>query len=615
MMIAAFVLAICNLLKAEDKVTISDFKISAGETKEVSITLNNDAAYVAFQFDLYLPNGVTIEAYSADRSRIPESTTLNMTQLADGSYRFLSAAMGGEQIVGKSGSIVSLTVKASEGLVPGEVYGYFRKVKLAKADATGPTYADMSFPITIVGPVNGISLDKSEVVVKKNKTVTLKATVSPETLEDKSVIWKSSDTKIATVTSSGKVKGVKTGIATITCTSVATGAKATCKVTVATITLDQTNVVIGKNKTVTLTPTVYPTTLTDKSVKWKSSDKTIATVTSSGTVKGVKTGIATITCTSVATGLSTTCTVTVGTITLDQTNVVVKKNKTVTLTPTVYPLTLEDKSVTWKSSDKTIATVSSSGKVKGVKTGTVTITCTSVATGLSTTCTVTVGTITLDKTSVTVKKNKTVKLTPTVYPTTLEDKSVKWESSDKTIATVTSTGTVKGVKTGTVTITCTSVATGLSATCTVIVGTITLNKSEVTVKKGMTVTLTPTVYPTTLEDKSVTWKSSDETIATVTSDGIVEGIKAGTATITCTSVATGLSTTCKVTVTASSNARTLDGDDADVTGIETIDENPAIKEPVDVYDLGGRQVLKRVTSLDGLPAGVYIVNGKKMLKK
>ena len=469
---------------------------------------------------------------------------------------------------------------------------------------------------TIVGieETNGVSLDKSEVVIKKNKTVTLKATVTPETLADKSVTWKSSDTKIATVTSDGTVKGVKTGTVTITCTSVATGAKATCKVTVATITLDQTNVVVKKNKTVTLTPTVYPTTLEDKSVKWKSSDKTIATVSSSGKVKGVKTGTATITCTSVATGLSATCKVTVGTVTLDQTKIVVRKNKTVTLTPTVYPTTLEDKSVKWESSDKTIATVSSNGTVKGVKTGMVTITCTSVATGLSATCKVIVGTITLNKSEVTVKKNKTVTLTPTVYPTTLEDKSVTWKSSDETIATVASDGTVKGVKYGTATITCTSNATGLSTTCTVTVGTVFLNIAEVTIHNGRSVTLTPTIYPETLEDQSVTWKSSDKTVATVTSDGKVKGVNVGTATITCTSVATGLSSTCKVTVIEFAGARFVYEDDDEVTGIEIV-ETPAIKEPVDVYDLGGRQVLKRVTTLDGLPAGVYIVNGKKMLKK
>ena len=171
------------------------------------------------------------------------------------------------------------------------------------------------------------------------------------------------------------------------------------------------------------------------------------------------------------------------------------------------------------------------------------------------------------------------------------------------------------VKTGTATITCTSVATGLSTTCEVTVGTITLDQTSVTISKGSTVKLTPTVYPLTLEDKSVIWKSKNMTVATVASDGTVKGIKAGTATITCTSVATGLSTTCKVTVTASATARTLDGEDAEVTGIENLEVTPAVEGQFDVYDLGGRQVLQRVTSLEGLPAGVYIVNGKKMLKK
>ena len=206
-------------------------------------------------------------------------------------------------------------------------------------------------------------------------------------------------------------------------------------------------------------------------------------------------------------------------------------------------------------------------------------------------------------------------LTPTVYPTTLEDKSVTWKSSDETIATVASDGTVKGVKYGTATITCTSVATGLSTTCTVTVGTVYLNIAEVTIHNGRSVTLTPTIYPETLEDQSVTWKSSDKTVATVTSSGKVTGVNVGTATITCTSVATGLSSTCKVTVIEFAGARFVYEDDADVTGIEALEENPAVEGPFDVYDLGGRQVLKRVTSLDGLPAGVYIVNGKKILKK
>ena len=152
MMIATLALAICNIVKAEDIVTISDFSISAGETKEVSISLTNDDTYVAFQFDLYLPDGITVESFSADRSRIPESTTLDMYQQSDAAYRFISAAIGGKPMVGNSGNIVTLTVKASEGLAYGELTGYFREVDLSKANATGPTYEEMSFPVTVIEP-------------------------------------------------------------------------------------------------------------------------------------------------------------------------------------------------------------------------------------------------------------------------------------------------------------------------------------------------------------------------------------------------------------------------------------------------------------------------------
>ena len=206
-------------------------------------------------------------------------------------------------------------------------------------------------------------------------------------------------------------------------------------------------------------------------------------------------------------------------------------------------------------------------------------------------------------------------LTPTVYPSKLTDRSVTWKSSNTAVATVSSAGKVKGVKSGTATITCTSVATGLSTTCTVTVGTVILNLSQITINKGKTVTLEADVYPTTLEDQSVTWKSSDETVATVSSDGKVNGVAAGTATITCTSVATGLSATCKVTVTDFTPARTMLGEDDTVTDIEIVEETTATEQPFDVYDLKGHRVLHQVTSLDGLPAGVYIVNGKKVLKK
>ena len=223
------------------------------------------------------------------------------------------------------------------------------------------------------------------------------------------------------------------------------------------------------------------------------------------------------------------------------------------------------------------------------------------------------GTVTLNKTEAFIEKGKTTTLKATLTPTTLEDMSVTWTSSDKTVATVSSSGKVKGVGYGTATITCTSVATGVSATCTVTIGKVVINIPEFTLRRTRTATLAVTLYPTTLTDKSVTWKSSDTKVATVSSSGKVKGVGAGTATITCTSVATGLKGTCTVTVLAVSESRSIEGDDDDATGIDELESTPAEAQPYDVYDLSGRKVAHQVTTLEGLPNGIYIVNGKKML--
>ena len=145
----------------------------------------------------------------------------------------------------------------------------------------------MGFSVRLVRecePVK-VKLSKSKATIEKGKTLTLKATVTPSDLADKSVTWKSSNTAVATVTSKGKVTGVKAGTATITCTSNATGKKATCKVTVGYVKLNQTEAILEKYKTMTLTATVYPSKLEDKTVTWKSSNTKVATVTSKGKVK------------------------------------------------------------------------------------------------------------------------------------------------------------------------------------------------------------------------------------------------------------------------------------------------------------------------------------------
>ena len=145
-------LSITKSVLATDNVTISDFRITRGETKEVSVLLENDIAYVGFQFDLYLPEGITVTSYSSDDSRIPASSSVTMNQQTDGAYRFVGAALGGEAIVGNSGSIVKLSVTASSTVAYGSKTGYFRAIKLSNAGGTGPVYPEKSFTFSVIEP-------------------------------------------------------------------------------------------------------------------------------------------------------------------------------------------------------------------------------------------------------------------------------------------------------------------------------------------------------------------------------------------------------------------------------------------------------------------------------
>lgn len=226
-----------------------------------------------------------------------------------------------------------------------------------------------------------VKLNKKSVTIVKGKTAKITATVSPSNATDKKVTWKSSNTKVATVDSTGKITAKDAGTATITATT-SNSKKATCKVTVNTpptgVKLNKTTLTIGKGKTATLKATVNPTkNVTSKKVTWNSSKKSVATVNSSGKITAKKIGTTTITV-KTANGKTAKCKVTVknlpSKVKLNKTKATIESDGTVTLKATVSPSNVTSKKVTWTSSNKKVATVNSRGKVTAKKPGTVTIT-------------------------------------------------------------------------------------------------------------------------------------------------------------------------------------------------------------------------------------------------
>ncbi len=150
--------------------------------------------------------------------------------------------------------------------------------------------------------VDGVKLNKDSLTIKKGKSSKLKATVSPSNAGNTKVTWKSSNKKVATVTSGGKVKAKKAGTCIITVTTKDGGYTAKCYVTVYNKEVKVKKVSLNKKKAtldiggqITLKAKIKPTGATNKKVTWKSSDKSVATVNSSGVVTAVGSGSCTIT--------------------------------------------------------------------------------------------------------------------------------------------------------------------------------------------------------------------------------------------------------------------------------------------------------------------------------
>lgn len=394
--------------------------------------------------------------------------------------------------------------------------------------------------------VSSVTLNSESLSMTEGESFKLNATVAPDNATDKTVIWSTSDAGIANV-EDGMVTAVKPGTATITAASKDGGAKVTCPVTVAarevpveSITLSQSEATLTKGETVTLKATVKPENTTE-TVVWTTNNASVATV-KDGVVTAVGIGAASITAT--AGGKNASCTVTVKesyiavtSISLNQTSISVLEGQSFTLKATVKPDDASDKTVTWSSSDESIATVYG-GKVTGVKAGTATVTATagdkSVNCQVQVTPYIAVESVTLDYTELSLPLGASETLTATVLPDNATDRSIQWTSSDSRIVSVRN-GHISAVAVGTAVIT--AKAGEKSASCTVTVEpieveSITLSKTRLALNPDEYETLTVTFNPANATDKTVTWESSDISIATVSEDGTVRGISKGTATIT-----------------------------------------------------------------------------------
>lgn len=204
----------------------------------------------------------------------------------------------------------------------------------------------------------------------------------------------------------------------------------------------------------------------------------------------------------------------------------------------VIAITSTGKLPSWKSSNSTVASVNTYGKVTAKKSGTATITAKIKNAEASCKVTVNKTEITISKVSVSIERGETL----TLSATTSNNSKVTWKSSKKSIATINENGYVTGIKPGETTITAT--ADGSSSTCKIKVKspTIQLSKSSIKLYRCQTSKLSATVS----SGINPTWKTDKKSVAVVDSSGTITAVKHGTAIITAT--VDGISKSCKVIV-------------------------------------------------------------------
>lgn len=430
--------------------------------------------------------------------------------------------------------------------------------------------------VRVLQPVTGITLSNSEITVRKGTEFYLNATCTPDTADDKTIVWSTSDSKVATVSSDGKVITVGVGQCIITATNPASKVEASCTVVVLEpltgLTLNTYYQNMVKGTRFVLVPNVEPATASNKNVTFWSSDSDIATVDEKGVITAVKGGTCEIVVTTEEGSFTQKCVISVkeyvDTITLSDTSKYLNYGASYTITATVGPESATNKALIWSSSNESILTVNQYGAITGVGYGTAIVTATAAdGSGVSASCIVQVvkpvTDIKLSESKITLYVGDVFHLVATVEPADASVKKLTWTSSDTSVARVYDDGDVEAVGVGRCKVYATSTdGNNVVAECTIIVkqivsaSSITINSHEILMLTGKMRTLTARLYPTN-STESIHWVSSDTSVVVVDSNGQITTVGPGSCQVTAYTSYGTVQDTCTVYSMAISKSSTV----------------------------------------------------------
>ena len=394
------------------------------------------------------------------------------------------------------------------------------------------------------------------IVKTEDKTITL--TLNSEEVDNKSMVWTSSDESVATVVQNMNavypleaiVVAHKVGKATIKAEAQdGSGMSATCEVEVTPLVVSdfslQTASVV-RTIPIQLEAKVSPDEADNKKLKWTNLTPDIATVTEDGMMTGLKIGTAKVKAeTTDGSNLSGVFEVQVtglpvSTISLPA-ELSIVKTESMKLEYSILPLASDNQKLKWSSNATYIASVDeNTGVITAHKVGDAVITATATdGSGISASTTIHVTPLKVSQIEMPKEmyllRSLSKQIEVNIAPKLADNKILKWTSDNEEVATVTQEGVVKGVNVGTANITATTTdGTELSATCKVTVKPVAIDLSTKTInlRKGESYAeQIVTILPENYEHKEVVWTSADDSIASINSDGVITAVKPGITTI------------------------------------------------------------------------------------
>ena len=223
--------------KEQNDVSVKGGEISPEVSKAFSFELSNESEMTAFQMDVVLPNGLSLDLNKTRLTGRCGNHQLQTKQLGNGKVRIICMSSDNTSISGKIGSVIDLWIKAEKGIMGNQI------VKLENiifSDVKARTYRmdPFSFVVDVqYVPVTSVSISESNMQLEVSDSRQLTASLLPENCTDKTILWKSDNEKVATVSDNGMIIARSAGQCSIIASTVDNLIQAKCVVTVVKIPL------------------------------------------------------------------------------------------------------------------------------------------------------------------------------------------------------------------------------------------------------------------------------------------------------------------------------------------------------------------------------------------